>query len=225
MKKPVRGIRDNRILNELQKRFIQEFARSDLSRYFRLSGGTALSAFYLEHRYSEDLDFFSSENIPVYFVDDFLKSLRYISEIKRTKHFDRNIYLLKIDEDFLRVEFTHYPLKILEDLNAIDGLMVEGFLDIVVNKLCAVADRIDVKDYVDLYFALKEENLLLEELFGLAEKKCEVSGINHILRSRLMDVPEGIEKLPLLKDVKKKEMEEFFYNEIKRILEKEIDKG
>ena len=33
----------------------------DISNYFFLTGGTALSAFYLAHRVSEDLDLFSKE--------------------------------------------------------------------------------------------------------------------------------------------------------------------
>lgn len=59
MKRPVKGIDDNIILTEYQKSFFKEFSRSDLKDAFRLTGDTALRAFYLEHRLSEDLDFFS----------------------------------------------------------------------------------------------------------------------------------------------------------------------
>ena len=222
MKRPVRGIKDNRILNDIQMRFLQEFVLSDISYYFRLSGGTALSAFYLEHRYSDDLDFFSEEKIPIHFVEEFLKSLTGIKEINRTKVFDRNIYLLRMDDGLLRAEFTYYPLKRLEDINLLDGLRVEGFLDIVVNKLCAIADRVEPKDYVDVYFAIRQESLLLEELFVLAEKKCEVSGIRHILKSRLIQVPEGIENLSLIVAINKKEIEDFFSDEIRKIVDREI---
>lgn len=31
------------------------------------------------------------------------------------------------------------------------GLYIDGFLDMTVNKLCAMADRFDAKDYVDVY--------------------------------------------------------------------------
>jgi hypothetical protein len=50
-------------------------------------------------------------------------------------------------------------------------MRVDSFLDIVVNKICAIADRIDVKDFVDLYYALKKGNLSLSRLMDLAEKK------------------------------------------------------
>ncbi len=58
--KPIRGIDCNLILTEWQKVFLKAFASSDLKEHFNLSGGTALSGFYLEHRLSDDLDFFSS---------------------------------------------------------------------------------------------------------------------------------------------------------------------
>jgi len=64
MKKPIKGISDNAILTSQQKIFLQEFAKTELSDIFRLTGGTALSAFYLEHRFSDDLDFFSIEKVP-----------------------------------------------------------------------------------------------------------------------------------------------------------------
>jgi hypothetical protein len=47
------------ILTEGQKAVIRPIARSLLRQEFFLTGGTALSAFYLQHRYSDDLDFFT----------------------------------------------------------------------------------------------------------------------------------------------------------------------
>jgi len=49
------------VLAELQKRFLSEVAKSSLRESFFLTGGTALSAFFLEHRLSEDLDFLTEE--------------------------------------------------------------------------------------------------------------------------------------------------------------------
>ncbi|MFQ5865173.1 MAG: nucleotidyl transferase AbiEii/AbiGii toxin family protein [bacterium] len=42
------------ILNPLQNSFLDEFFQQ--TQEFYLTGGTALSAFYLQHRYSEDID-------------------------------------------------------------------------------------------------------------------------------------------------------------------------
>ena len=183
MKKPVRSIKDNRILTPSQVTFLREFVQSDLRDVFRLTGGTALSAFYLEHRMSEDLDFFSSEKVPFYSLERVLKAMECVSEISYTKKYDRNLFQIKLqDASPLKVEFTFYPLKNIEGLHTIEGMRVDSFLDIIVNKICAIADRMDVKDFVDLYWALKKGNLSLNRLLDLAEKKCEIRGIRHILK-------------------------------------------
>jgi len=49
------------VLNSSQDAFLRAFARSSLQSNFHLTGGTALAAFYLQHRYSEDLDFFTGD--------------------------------------------------------------------------------------------------------------------------------------------------------------------
>jgi len=172
MKKPLRNIDDSKILTSDQKTFLHEFTKSELRDVFRLTGGTALSAFYLEHRLSEDLDFFSSENVPMTVIEKFLKSIDGITGVSLSKIFDRNIFSLKIrDNRFLKVEFTSYQLKNIEECAIIDNLRIDSFLDITVNKLCAIADRSDAKDYIDVYCALKNSELSLKELMDLAEKK------------------------------------------------------
>jgi len=226
MKKPIRGIDDSRILIPTQSAFLKEFAKSELKDIFRLTGGTALSAFYLEHRLSEDLDFFSSEKIPSYIPEEFLKSLDMIDGITHTKLFDRNIFNLNLnDGSALKIEFTYYPLKNFENPFAIDNLLIDSFIDIVVNKLCTIADRFDAKDYVDVYCALKKSDLVLEDLTVLAEKKCEIKGIKHILKNRLLQIPDGIENLPLMIPIKKKDIKDFFGRLIRDIVAKEIGEG
>ncbi len=223
-RRPLREISDNRILTSQQKTFLQEFAKTELRDVFRLSGGTALSAFYLEHRLSEDLDFFSSEKVPFYIPEKFLKTLDFTKEITYTKHFDRNIFNLSLkDSTTLKVEFTYYPLKNLEDIIVVDNLRTDSFLDIIINKLCAIADRSDAKDYVDIYYVLKSYDFSLKGLINLAEKKCEVKGISHILKSSLLQIPNGIEKIALKFDVSKQEIKIFFEQLIKDIVADEIE--
>ncbi|MCI0469025.1 MAG: nucleotidyl transferase AbiEii/AbiGii toxin family protein [Nitrospirae bacterium] len=223
MKKPVKGLRDNRILTSNQIKFLEEFVKSDLNNIFRLTGGTALSAFYLEHRLSEDLDFFSPEKVAFYLPEEFLKSLVFVNTISYTKLFDRNIFNLRLkDGTILKIEFTFYPLKNLEAPVCIDGLHLDNFLDLIVNKLCAISDRVDAKDYVDVYCAMNGSRLNMEELIVLAEKKCEIKGIRHILKNRFLQVPEGVENLPLKADITKTDIEIFFNKLVKELVKKEI---
>ena len=50
------------ILTEIQRNAISVFASLPDQRYFYLTGGTALSEFYLAHRLSFDLGFFTAES-------------------------------------------------------------------------------------------------------------------------------------------------------------------
>jgi hypothetical protein len=52
----------------------------------------------------------------------------------------------------------------------------------------------------------------------LAEQKCEVKGIRHILKSRLLQIPDGIEKLPLMISTTKEDIERFFKSRIKEVI-------
>ncbi len=49
------------ILSPLQRQTLAAIGQSQLGPGFYLTGGTALAAFYLQHRYSVDLDFFTAD--------------------------------------------------------------------------------------------------------------------------------------------------------------------
>jgi predicted nucleotidyltransferase component of viral defense system len=49
-----------KILTKLQLNFLKAFFKTHLKRDFFLTGGTALAEFYLEHRLSEDIDLFTT---------------------------------------------------------------------------------------------------------------------------------------------------------------------
>ena len=224
MKRAGKKINDNKILTSNQADFLLEFARSDLKDAFRFTGGTALSAFFLEHRLSEDLDFFSTEKISIHICQRFLSRLRFADVLSATKKFDRNIFILKNkDGSTLKVEFTYYPLHNIEDTWDLDGLQVDSFLDLIVNKLCAIADRVEAKDYLDVYWALKKSAHSLDELTRFAEQKCEIKGIHHILKSRLLQIPGGVDSLPLLVHIEPNDVRDFFERSVRDMVRNEIN--
>src|SRR3989338_4952937 len=99
------------ILSEYQKKaftFLKE--QPVVTRFFYLSGGTALAEYYLQHRYSEDFDFFTDEeNFPEQEVMVCIQELKvYIAAdeviLKRTH--DRRIFFLKRASEELKIEFT-----------------------------------------------------------------------------------------------------------------------
>ncbi len=62
------------LLTPTQMTFLQYLKKTPLVKDFYLTGGTALAAFYLFHRYSFDLDFFTKdkENIKLEYLLYFL---------------------------------------------------------------------------------------------------------------------------------------------------------
>ncbi len=62
------------ILTATQLRMLKTIGREPLfTEKFYLTGGTALAGFYLHHRYSEDLDFFSMEEVDTLPIISFFK--------------------------------------------------------------------------------------------------------------------------------------------------------
>lgn len=205
-------ISDNPILTEEQKNLLVHFRASPLCERFYLTGGTALSAFYLHHRLSEDLDFFSQENVGIEEVLAFVKSLPFVSDVEYERKYDRKIFLLRCaDSRIMKLEFTTYPFSRLEKGPVVDGIQIDSLKDILANKLMALTDRRDPKDYVDLYCALKEQpGIDLDELIGKAELKFGVKGLEPILRGRFLEPLSALGVLKMRKELDKEDLGRFF---------------
>jgi predicted nucleotidyltransferase component of viral defense system len=183
------NIADNPILTSEQKSLLRSFSGSDLRFPFYLTGGTCLSAFYLSHRLSEDLDFFSEEQIGIEPVLAFLKSVPAVVDIQYERKFDRKIFLLQHANDQpLKVEFTTYPFQRCEESPVIEGITIDSLKDILVNKIMSVTDRRDSKDYVDLFYGFKNwPGINLGELLQTTERKFGIKGVGHIIRGRFLE--------------------------------------
>ncbi len=156
---------------------------------FYLTGGTALSAFYLEHRLSMDLDFFtdSDEKMPrIEYLTGALKKGG-VEDIRFERLYDRRIFeLIFSDKEVLKLEFTVYPFKSLQDRKKIGRLEVDSLLNIVTGKLIALTDRYDPKDLTDIYFILISSKLRLIELIRKTEQRFGIKGLDFIIPERLM---------------------------------------
>ena len=131
-----------------------------LSDTFYFSGGTALSEVYFQHRESIDLDFFTpqlydAQNITSR-LNEWSTDLRFTieSEFVAPTH----IYFLTFQDNLkLKIDFAQYPYRQLDSLVLYNGnLRVDSLHDIAANKLIALTQRIEVKDFVDMYFLLQK---------------------------------------------------------------------
>ena len=213
-------IQDNPILTPQQKALLSAFRKSPLKATFYLTGGTVLSAFYLQHRFSEDLDFFSEQETGVEEILSFLNSLSGIRDVCFEKKFDRNLFLLAYpDTNVLKVEFTRYPFRRIEAGEQIEEITVDSLKDILTNKLVAMTDRKDPKDYVDVYAILKDRSdLPLSQIILLAETKFGVRGIGHILKGRFLEKIPRVDCLKLRQPVSQEELTVFYRNHAQRLI-------
>ena len=73
------------------------------------------------------------------------------------------------------MEFSYYPFQRLNPFNKIDNFNIDSLEDIGANKIMALVDRVDAKDFVDIYFLLKENMFSIKELLELANRKFHFS--------------------------------------------------
>lgn len=218
------AISDNPILTGDQKSFLTHFRASPLLESFYLTRGTALSAFFLHHRLSEDLDFFSEESIGIEIVLAFTKSLPQVSEVQYERKYDRKIFLLRYSSSrIMKVEFTTYPFARLEKGPEVEKIQIDSLRDILTNKLMALTDRRDAKDYVDLYCAFKNHpQLNIEQLIVQTELKFGVKGIQHILRGRFLEPIPSIGTLKMRETLDQEGLTQFFVQQAKHWITRSI---
>jgi predicted nucleotidyltransferase component of viral defense system len=201
-----------------QKTIIQEMAKEPKLADFYLTGGTALAAYYLHHRISDDLDFFSFNEPDTFFIHEFVNKLKVelaAEAVRFEKLHDRNQFFFALGTEKLKVEFTKYPFKQLENPKSEEGLKIDSLRDIRVNKLMAMLERFDPKDFVDLYYLLQSENL--ENIRKDTETKFGIKIGGIFLGGELAKV-RRIEALPkMLKSLTIDELKNFFSQQIKNL--------
>lgn len=163
------------ILSDRQKLLLRLLS-SDLGvqQNFYLSGGTALAEFYIHHRYSEDLDFFSENEVDPMSIQSFLKSISVKAGIKKVdfeQSFNRNLFHLHFDDEIIKTEFTYYPFTQLEKPKIIDGLKIDSLMDIAVNKTFTIYQKPRSRDFIDIYLIIKEKGWSFPDLRKQARAK------------------------------------------------------
>jgi len=69
-----------------------------------------------------------------------------------------HVYILNFEDgQKLKIDFAYYPHKMLDKRKRLGKLEVDSKLDIAENKTLLISgQRVEVKDFVDLYFLLQE---------------------------------------------------------------------
>lgn len=209
------------ILTETQKYFLELLGENkSIADNFYLTDGTALAAFYLRHRYSEDLDFFSEKEPDILQTNVFLKSIRQklgIAKIDFQQSFNRNLFFLHTKGDVLKTEFTYFPFPRIEHGTREFGIRIDSLVDIATNKLFSIYQRTHARDYVDLYLISRESKFSLQELIKKAKEKFDWH-IDPLQLGTQFVKAQGAEDYPrMIMKIVPEEWRSFFIAEAKKL--------
>lgn len=199
-------------------KFAQEKTLRDM---FYFGGGTALSVFYLAHRYSEDLDFFSNKEFDKNLVIRFVYSLASTinASVKMTKKETVLLFELQKSKDFLKLDFLTFPYPRIDKGPIYKGITVDSLKDIGANKLLVLNLNEEVKDYVDLYFILQEKYSIWDLIDAVSVKfKLRLDLIS--LGEDFLKV-QGFQYLPkMIKPLSLNQLKDFFTKKAHQLGEK-----
>jgi predicted nucleotidyltransferase component of viral defense system len=159
---------------------------SDYLDNFYLTGGTALARFYLDHRFSDDLDFFTHKNPSFQQITknlfDFIKS-KFTIDNSATFTSNDFVRIGIIEDAFLKVEFVndiafHWG-KILKVKNSIP---VDNVTNILANKLTALTSRDEPKDVFDIVTISSNFSFNWKEIYDIAFEKQMMSEADVAMR-------------------------------------------
>lgn len=212
---------------------------------YYLTGSTALSLFYFEHRESYDLDFFSKEFSKKRIEDiiknlsvDINKKISLINEVAKKDRLQVLIYSYTANNDTIKIDFVEDVYKLIKPPRIMSGIPVLEKEDIYLRKLYAACGsyatineigskefkggRQESKDFFDLYFL----STTFMPLSKFAIKYCIPAQIESIVvwyrTYDRMAIKLGLLDIITDKKVDFQEMERHFRNEIDQMIEKEL---
>jgi predicted nucleotidyltransferase component of viral defense system len=150
------------LLTPYQQQLLKSIGSSPIRDQFYLTGGTALSAFYLHHRYSEDLDLFTADPLAVTRVapvlQDIAKDLNAQVSFTRTLGSFLECFFEGDSGERVKIDFAQdSPYRLQPTLLDTEyDVYVDNATDIACNKLSALFDRAEPKDFVDVFFVCQE---------------------------------------------------------------------
>lgn len=209
------------VLDKKQKLFLKLFASEKaITEKFYLTGGTALCENYIPYRYSEDLDFFSEQEIKTEEIIAFLASIKKqlgYQTFEYNTSFNRNLFFLKFSSSELKLEFTYYPFPQIHQPMVKGGLKIDSIEDIAVNKLFTIYQKPRSRDFMDLYMIIKKYKYSIRDLIKNAKIKFDTHtdllklGSQFLQAKNLKDFPRVIEPLD------EKLWQVFFEDEAKKL--------
>ncbi len=205
------------VLTPVQRDFLSSFFAQPAAQPFVLTGGTALAAFHLQHRLSEDVDLFAvaplsdielkhSEVLELGFqaAQEAGLAIGAIVESRSPSVHFHQVFLTRRDEVRLKIDLVRDPGPQFGEPLSVEGVRVDALLNIAVNKVTALS-RLAARDYIDLFF-LAEAGFKFDELVERA--KLKDLGLEEFYLSMALRAVEKIEPADLPKMLKPLDLNE-----------------
>lgn len=214
------------ILTPQQVQFLDLVSKeSYLCRSFYFTGGTPLAAFYLQHRLSEDIDLFSEREVYLPSIRAFIKKIERPLGVNKIDYRQflglHSFQLFFLDNSVLKVDFNYYPFPRIEKGTSYKKLSVDSVLDIAVNKVHTIAMKPRARDFIDIYFILRQYQYDINTLVSYAKAKFDWHIDSLQLGSRFLLATEASDFPRMLKPIDHSEWRNFFVEEARK-LKKEI---
>jgi len=215
-----------KILTKEQEKFLDLIAKDKyLCQRFYFTGGTPLCVFYLFHRISEDIDLFSEKEINLLPIKGFIGKIQKRLKLKKVDYRRflglHSFQLFFPNQEILKIDFNYYPFERIEKGIRYKNIEVDSLLDIAVNKVHTISMKPRARDFIDIYFIIKERNYDFYDLLMKAKAKFDWNIDPIQLGSRLYEAKELKDYPRMLKDIDHQEWKNFFLKEAKK-LKKEI---
>jgi len=181
---------------------------------FYLAEETAL-ALQIGHRMSDDFDLFTEKDIPDELLEKVEKTFKESTIDIIINHSEQ----LSLIINQTKVDFVKYPFLLILGLIEYEKVKIVKIPEIAAMKAYTIGRRATYKDYIDLYFILFEKHSSLPEIIKISKEKFRENFDPRLFLEQLIYL-EDIQEEPIqfLKEkVGKKELEDFFQDEIKGI--------
>lgn len=217
--------KEKELLTPLQHEIINTLKNIEEAKEFYFTGGSALGFYYLKHRLSDDLDFFThTEEL----IQQISRKLKIELEKKRisvniTRSFKSFVEMIVEDKmESTKIQFAFDSPYRLEKTQNFNGVIVDSVTDMAVGKLLALFGRASERDFVDIYFIVKEGFCDLNTLIQKASEKDPGMDKYYlaIAFEQVRNLPDDQRdlKIRLLKPVDIKEMKQLFIKKAVELL-------
>ncbi len=121
------------------------------SKNYFLVGGTAI-ALYIGHRRSIDFDLFTNQDIKRKNIKNTIEKGGFKVERLLYEAYDQ----MHVVINTVKLTFFSFPYKVTPEITYNETITIPSLLDLAAMKTYALGGRAKWKDYVDLYFILKD---------------------------------------------------------------------